>query len=314
LIVATEGVLLRKLQDDAGLSDSSIVLLDEFHERSLDSDLLLGMLRRVQQALRDDLKIVIMSATIDSHLIQSQLDGAPIVRVESPNFPVAIRYRPTRPEDSLSDRMVDAIRDVAEMNDGDVLAFLPGMGEIQRTFDALSQTRLGRDCEVMQLFGGMTLEDQARAIEPGTKRRIILSTNVAETSLTLEGIRIVVDSGLARVMRFSPDVGLDRLALENISQASAAQRAGRAGRVAPGICYRLWSDASERARSAFLEPEIRRVDIVSAVLQLFAWGEGESDDFPWLEQPRSDSVARARSLLEQLGAYVLLQLLAERLG
>ncbi|MCY2984594.1 MAG: ATP-dependent helicase HrpB [Planctomycetota bacterium] len=302
LIVATEGVLLRKLQDDAGLSDTSIVLLDEFHERSLDSDLLLGMLRRVQQALRDDLKIVIMSATIDSHLIQSQLDGAPIVRVESPNFPVAIRYRPTRPEDSLSDRMVDAIRDVAEMNDGDVLAFLPGMGEIQRTFDALSQTRLGRDCEVMQLFGGMTLEDQARAIEPGTKRRIILSTNVAETSLTLEGIRIVVDSGLARVMRFSPDVGLDRLALENISQASAAQRAGRAGRVAPGICYRLWSDASERARSAFLEPEIRRVDIVSAVLQLFAWGEGESDDFPWLEQPRSDSVARARSLLEQLGA------------
>lgn len=302
LIVATEGVLLRKLQEDAGLSDTNIVLLDEFHERSLDSDLLLGMLRRVQQALRDDLKIVIMSATIDSQLIQSQLSGAPIVRVESPNFPVNIRYRPTKPEDSLSDRMVDAIRDVAETNDGDVLAFLPGMGEIQRTFDALSQTRLGRDCEVMQLFGSMTLEDQAKAIEPGNKRRIILSTNVAETSLTIEGIRIVVDSGLARVMRFSPDVGLDRLALENISQASAAQRAGRAGRVAPGICYRLWSDSSERARSAFLEPEIRRVDIVSAVLQLFAWGEGESDDFPWLEQPREDSVARARSLLEQLGA------------
>jgi len=319
LIVATEGVLLRKLQDDAGLSDTNIVLLDEFHERSLDSDLLLGMLRRVQQALRDDLRIVIMSATIDANLILSQLGATPggnittrsvgegpaaipIVRVDSPNFPVSIRYRPTKSEDSLSDRMVDAIRDIAETNDGDVLAFLPGMGEIQRCHDNLSQTRLGRDCEIMQLYGGMSLEDQAKAIEPGTKRRIILSTNVAETSLTIEGIRIVVDSGQARVMRFSPDVGLDRLALENISQASATQRAGRAGRVAPGVCYRLWSDSSERARSAFLEPEIRRIDIVSAVLQLFAWGEGESDDFPWLEQPRPDSVARGRSLLEQLGA------------
>ena len=302
LIVATEGVLLRRLQEDVGLSDTNIVLLDEFHERSLDSDLLLGMLRRVQQAVRDDLKIVIMSATIDSELVQSQLGGAPIVRVESSNFPVAIRYRQTKAEDSLSDRMADAIRDAAETNDGDILAFLPGMGEIQTCYDSLSHTQLGRECDVMQLFGGMQIEDQAKAIEPGKRRRIILSTNVAETSLTIEGIRIVVDSGQARVNRFSPEVGLDRLVLENISQASATQRAGRAGRVAPGICFRLWSEASERARSAFLEPEIRRIDIVPAVLQLFAWGEGESDDFPWLEHPRSDSVARARNLLEQLGA------------
>ena len=302
LIIATEGVLLRRLQDDAALSDTSIVLLDEFHERSLDSDLLLGMLRRVQQALRDDLKIVIMSATIDSDLIQSQLDGAPIVRVDSPNFPVSIRYCYSRPDDNIEDQMVNTILDVADTHDGDILAFLPGKGEIIRCNDSLLQTRLGRECEVVQLFGGMQLDEQAKAIEPGTVRRIVLSTNVAETSLTIEGIRIVVDSGLARVMRFSSDVGLDRLSLENISRASATQRAGRAGRVAPGSCYRLWTDASERARAAFLEPEIRRVDIVSAILQLYAWGEGESDDFPWLEQPRPDSVSKAKSLLEQLGA------------
>ena len=302
LIVATEGVLLRRLQDDAAISDTNIVLLDEFHERSLDSDLLLGMLRRVQQALRDDLKIVIMSATLDSRLIQSQLGNAPVVRVDSPSFPVSIRYCYSKPDDNIVDWMVNTIRDVADNNDGDILAFLPGIGEIQRCSDSLLQTRLGRDCEVVQLFGGMQLDEQARAIEPGTVRRIILATNVAETSLTIEGIRIVVDSGLARVMRFSSDVGLDRLSLENISQASATQRAGRAGRVAPGICCRLWTEASERARSAFLEPEIRRVDIVSAILQLYAWGEGESDDFPWLEKPRPDSVSRAKNLLEQLGA------------
>ncbi|HUP81182.1 MAG TPA: DEAD/DEAH box helicase, partial [Pirellula sp.] len=302
LIIATEGVLLRRLQDDAALSDTNIIILDEFHERSLDSDLLLGMLRRVQQALRDDLKIVIMSATIDSGLIQSQLDGAPIVRVDSPNFPVSIRYCYSRTDDNLVDRMVTTILDIADTNHGDILAFLPGMGEIKRCNDSLLQSKLGRECEVVQLFGGMQLDEQSKAIEPGTVRRIVLSTNVAETSLTIEGIRIVVDSGLARIMRFSSDVGLDRLSLENISQASATQRAGRAGRVAPGICCRLWTEASERARAAFLEPEIRRVDIVSAILQLYAWGEGESDDFPWLEQPRPVSVSRARSLLEQLGA------------
>ncbi len=302
LIVATEGVLLRRLQEDAALSDTNIVLLDEFHERSLDSDLLLGMLRRVQLELRDDLRVVIMSATLDSSLIQSQLGGAAIVCVASPNFPVAIRYCHSIIDENVVDRMVRTIRDAAENHDGDILAFLPGKGEIQRCFDLLVQTRLGRECEVVQLFGAMQLDEQSKAIEQGNIRRIVLSTNVAETSLTIEGIRIVVDSGLARVMRFSSDVGLDRLSLENISQASATQRTGRAGRVAPGICFRLWTEASERARAAFLEPEIRRVDIVSAILQLYAWGEGESDDFPWLEQPRPDSVIRARCLLEQLGA------------
>ena len=305
LIVATEGVLLRRLQDDVALSDTSIVLLDEFHERSLDSDLLFGMLRRVQQTLRDELKIVLMSATIDASLIQSQLDGAPVISVRTSNFPVDIRYSTIKPQDAMVDRIVAIVQDAAEKHSGDLLVFLPGSGEIRRCFEILSRTNLARDCNIVQLFGGMSLDEQSRAIASGAIRKIVLATNVAETSLTIEGIRVVIDSGQARVMRFSPDVGLDRLSLEGISQASATQRAGRAGRVAPGICYRLWSESSDRARAPFLEPEIRRVDIVSALLQLYAWGEGDGDDFPWLEKPRPESMARAATLLEQLGAIRL---------
>ena len=302
LVVATEGVLLRRLQNDPSISDTAVVLLDEFHERSLDSDLLLGMLRRVQDAIRDDLRLVIMSATIESNALQSQLGGAPVVRVGSQNYPVSIRYRPPKSQQRTVDQMVEALIEVVPRHDGDVLAFLPGAGEIQRCSDALMKSSIGRDCDVVTLFGAMQLEEQSRAIEVGPRRKIVLSTNVAETSLTIEGIQVVVDSGQARVMRYSPEIGLDRLSLENISQASATQRAGRAGRVAAGTCYRLWSEASDRSRQAFLEPEIRRVDIVSAALQLYAWGEGESQDFPWLEAPRPESMTRARDLLENLGA------------
>lgn len=302
LIVATEGVLLRRLQDDASIEDTNVVLLDEFHERTLDSDLLLGMLRRVQAAIREDLRLVIMSATIESDAIQSQLGGAPVIHVDTPNYPVAIRYRPPSLNERLVEHMVATLQDVVPKHDGDVLAFLPGAGEISRCHETLSRSSLARDCEIVSLFGAMPLEEQSRAIEVGPRRKVVLATNVAETSLTIEGIRVVVDSGAARVMRFSPDVGLDRLSLESICQASATQRAGRAGRVAPGTCYRLWAEATDRSRAAFLEPEIRRVDIVSAALQLYAWGEGESDDFPWLEPPRPESMARARSLLTQLGA------------
>jgi ATP-dependent helicase HrpB len=312
LIVATEGVLLRRLQDDPSIDDTAIVLLDEFHERSLDADLLLGMLRRVQAEIRSDLKIVIMSATIESDAIQARLANlhsaaVPILRVASKNFPVEIRYRPPLNSRWPVDHMIATLQEVAPKHDGDILAFLPGAGDIRRCHDELSRSSLGRDCEIVMLYGSMQLEDQSRVIESrssdsSAKRKIVLSTNIAETSLTIEGVRVVVDSGLARVMRFSPDVGLDRLSLESISQASATQRMGRAGRVAPGVCYRLWSEASDRARPAFLEPEIRRTDIVGAVLQLFAWGEGDSDDFPWLEPPRPDSMHQAKQLLKMLGA------------
>ena len=302
LIVATEGILLRRLQDDSSLADTAIVVLDEFHERSLDSDLLLGMLRRVQQTIRDDLRLVIMSATLESETIQSQLGGVPLIRVESKNFPVRVVFKPAKTAQRPVDHMVEVLQNVIPQHDGDVLAFLPGAGEIRRCNEVLSRSSIARDCDIIMLHGSMPLDEQSRAIEKGGRRKIVLATNIAETSLTIEGVRVVVDSGLARVMRHSPDVGLDRLSMETISQASATQRTGRAGRVAPGVCYRLWSEASDRSRPAYLDPEIRRTDVVSSILQLVAWGEGESDDFPWLEAPRPEATMRAMELLTLLGA------------
>lgn len=302
LIVATEGILLRRLQEDPTIQDVKVVLLDEFHERSLDADLLLGMLRRIQSSLREDLRIVIMSATIDSDMIQQSLGSVPVIRVVSRSFPVQIRYRPSNPREKMVDHTAQIVSEVFPKHDGDILVFLPGAGEIQRVYDQLDRRGLSKSCDLITLFGSMSLEEQSRAIETGPRRRIVLATNIAETSLTLEGIRVVVDSGQARVLRFSSDVGLDRLCLENISQASATQRAGRAGRVAPGVCYRLWSEAADRSRAPYLEPEIRRIDLSSAVLQLYAWGESSSTDFPWLEPPRPDSVQASQELLSHLGA------------
>jgi ATP-dependent helicase HrpB len=302
LIVATEGILLRRLQSDPALEDVSVVLLDEFHERSLDADLLLGMLRRVQETVRDDLRIVIMSATLDIDLIRDSLGEIPIIRVESRTFPVRNLYKPMNPRDRLVEHLVRVVSDSVQQYEGDILAFLPGAGEIHRAAEELNRTFVARDCDVLPLYGAMTLEEQSRVVQTGPRRKVVLATNIAETSLTIEGVRVVVDSGQARVMRFSPDVGLDRLCLESISQASATQRSGRAGRVAPGVCIRLWSEAADRARAGHLEPEIRRLDLCSAALQLVAWGEGESEDFPWLEKPREDAWQAANKLLEHLGA------------
>ncbi|AMV30965.1 ATP-dependent RNA helicase HrpB [Pirellula sp. SH-Sr6A] len=302
LIVATEGILLRRLQSDPALEDVSIVLLDEFHERSLDADLLLGMLRRVQDTVREDLRIVIMSATLDIDLIRESLGEIPIIRIESRTFPVRNLYKPMNPRDRMVDHLVRVVSDSVQQYEGDILAFLPGAGEIHRAAEELNRTSVARDCDVLPLYGAMTLEEQSRVVQTGPRRKVVLATNIAETSLTIEGVRVVVDSGQARVMRFTPDVGLDRLCLESISQASATQRAGRAGRVAPGTCIRLWSEAADRAKAAHLEPEIRRLDLCSAALQLYAWGEGESEDFPWLEKPREDAWAAAKKLLECLGA------------
>lgn len=302
LIVATEGILIRRLQEDPTLGKVRIVLLDEFHERSLDADLLLAMLRRVYETIRDDLRIVVMSATLDRSFMQSALGDIPMISVPSNQYPVSIRFRPPKPQVNMVEHTAEAIEDVAQMHEGDVLAFLPGSGEILRCIDLLKKRRIDRDFDLLPLYGSMPIEEQMRAIETGPRRRIVVATNVAETSLTIPGVRTVVDSGLARVLRFFPEVGLDRLVLENISSASATQRAGRAGRVAPGTCYRLWSEASDRARAPFLEPEIRRIDLSSAMLELIAWGEGNSEDFPWLEPPREDAVQTARRLLDLLGA------------
>ncbi len=302
LIVATEGILVRRLQDDVAISDISLVLLDEFHERSLDADLLLAMLRRVQQTLREDLRLVIMSATLDATAMRAGLGDVPIIQVPSRQFPVTIRYRPPSPQVPIVDHVAETLVDIVGQRPDDTLVFLPGAGEIHRCIDLLKKSRLDRDFDLLPLYGAMPIEEQMRAIETGPRQRIVLATNVAETSLTIPGIKTVVDSGLARVLRFSPDVGLDRLVLESICSASATQRAGRAGRVAPGVCFRMWSEASDRARAAFLDPEIRRVDLSGAILQLVAWGESPAADFPWLESPRIDSVDSSMRLLERLDA------------
>lgn len=302
LVVATEGILIRRLQHDPTLEDVSVVVLDEFHERSLDADLVLGMLRRVQQTVREDLRIVIMSATMDREAMERALGNPPCVSVSAATYPVSIKYRPMPTSSNLAESTADTILSVCDQHDGDLLVFLPGAGEIHRCIDVLKTQRLDRRMDVLPLFGAMPIEEQARAVEEGPRRRVVVATNVAETSLTIPGVRTVIDSGMARVLRYSPEVGLDRLVLEPISSASATQRAGRAGRVAPGWCYRLWAEASERARPAYLEPEIRRVDLTGAMLELHAWGEGNSSDFPWLEEPRGDAVEAANRLLERLGA------------
>ncbi|MFN9626981.1 MAG: ATP-dependent helicase HrpB, partial [Planctomycetota bacterium] len=302
LVVVTEGILIRKLQQDPTLQDTAIVVLDEFHERSIDGDLLLGMLRRVQTELREDLRILIMSATLDKTWLANALPDAPLIQISAKSYPVKIEYRPPAVNQDIVEHTAQVTTQIAQGRCGDLLVFLPGAGEIQRCCQILRRIKSLDSFDILPLYGSMRIEEQSHAIEAGSSRRIIVSTNIAETSLTIPGVQTVIDSGLARVLRFSPDVGLDRLVLENISSASATQRAGRAGRVAPGLCIRLWSEASDRARLAFLEPEIRRVDLCNARLQLHAWGEGDRDDFPWIEPPRSDAWQSAGRLLQLLGA------------
>ena len=301
LVVATEGILLRRLNNDPVLSGVGTVVLDEFHERSLNADLLLGMLRRIQDVVRNDLKLIIMSATLNTATLVDALQ-APVLSTTGTLHPVDIKYRPPRPRQNILKHVVDTVAVTLEKTDGDLLVFLPGMGEIHRVQRDLEQHRATQDCDILPLHGSLPLEQQNRVLYARGRRRIVLATNVAETSLTIEGIRHVIDSGQVRVLRYDPNVGLDRLQLESICQNSAAQRAGRAGRLAHGTCIRLWNERTHRARPQALQPEIRRVDLCAAVLQLYQWGEKPDGDFPWLETPRAESLARARDLLAALGA------------
>ncbi len=302
LIAMTPGILLRQLQADIELAGTSIVVLDEFHERSLEYDLLLGMLRRVQTELRPNLRLVVMSATLNTHAICDYLDQPPVIRVPGQLHPVAIHYSRFGDRGKLADLAAERTVAAATDHEGDVLVFLPGAGEIEQVARQLEGTAEREGWEVMRLFGEMASQDQDRVLQPSAKRKIILSTNIAETSLTIDGVRIVVDSGWARVQRVDPSLGLNRLQLEPIAQASAVQRAGRAGRTAPGVCYRLWDEATNRARPEHLEPEILRVDLAGAVLQLLCWGESNPAAFPWVTAPRESSIELATQVLERLGA------------
>ncbi|MHC4875471.1 MAG: ATP-dependent RNA helicase [Planctomycetota bacterium] len=302
VIVMTEGVLLRRLQSDPFLEGVAAVVFDEFHERNLNSDLALAMTRRVQQTVRPELKIVVMSATLDPEPVATYLGGCPHIESEGRLHPVDVEYlkRPDRRE--LPEVVHDGLHRAVQRTDGDVLVFLPGVGEIKRTARRIEPMAREFDLAVHELYGDLPPEKQDAALWPGQKRKVVLSTNVAETSVTIQGVTVVVDSGQARTMRFDAATGLDRLELGSISLASADQRAGRAGRLQPGWCLRLWDEGSNRVRPATETPEVRRVDLSGPVLQLMAWGETDVRAFPWYEPPGEAAIEQAEELLERLGA------------
>ena len=278
LLVMTEGVMTARLQSDPLLEDFAVVVIDEFHERTLHGDLALALARQAQLA-RGDLAVVVMSATMDPAPVSLFLGGCPMVQVEARPHPVAIEHAP-----GLTP--AGAIRTVLARDGGHVLCFLPGMGAIRREQDDLS----GVDAHVLPLHGSLDADAQDAVLAPSARRKVILATNIAETSLTVEGVTDVVDSGAARVLRFDPARGMDRLDIERIPQDSADQRAGRAGRTAPGRAMRLW-DARDILRPR-REPEIARVDLAAPLLDVLAWG-GDPLDFAWFEAPPRDRIEAA---------------------
>ncbi|HEY7313584.1 MAG TPA: ATP-dependent helicase HrpB [Gemmataceae bacterium] len=302
LLVVTPGILIRLLHDDPFLESTRVVLFDEFHERGLESDLALGMVRLVQQTVRPELRLVVMSATLVVEPVSAYLGGCPIVVGEGRLHPVEIVYEPRPQQQPWPLTVARAVERALERTPGDLLVFLPGLQEIRQTARHLEALAAERDLAVLPLHGELPAEQQDAALLPQRRRKIVLATNVAETSITVEGVTGVVDSGLARMLVFDPRVGLDRLQLTPISRASADQRAGRAGRTRPGMCVRLWSAGTHLGRPEQTEPEIRRVDLAGAVLQLLHLGETDVLRFPWLEPPKEATVMQALALLRRLGA------------
>lgn len=309
--VVTEGVLTRLLQDDPTLDAYGAVVFDEYHERSLHADLGLALVLQARQLVRDDLRVLVMSATLEGARVAALLgrsDGdvdAPIVTSEGRSFPVEVRWRPVRPEPrQLEGALATTVRQALAAHDGDVLAFLPGAGEIARAHRILDDGTLPRDVTVHALHGTLAgdVQDAAIAPSPPGTRKVVLATSIAETSLTIEGVRVVVDAGLARGPRFDPRTGMTRLETGRVSQAGATQRAGRAGRVAPGVCYRLWPEAEHAGLLAHATPEIRDADLVPLALDLAVAGVRDADELLWLDPPPAPAVAQARALLAQLGA------------
>jgi ATP-dependent helicase HrpB len=302
IVVMTPGILLRMLQDDPNLESVGIIVFDEFHERTLDNDLALGMIRLLQTTVRPDLRIVVMSATLATDAVSSYLGKCPIITSEGRLHPVDIIYEPRSLQQPWPAVAARAIERMLTRTDGDILCFLPGMQEIRQTARELGGVAEAGNFLVLPLHGDLSPEEQDRALLPQDCRRIVLATNVAETSVTVEGVSAVVDTGLARMQLFDASVGMDRLELAPIAKDAADQRAGRAGRTRPGLCVRLWSEASHQQRAAQTLPEIRRVDLAGAVSQLLGLGETDVRSFPWLEPPREDALDQAMDLLRRLGA------------
>ena len=303
--VLTEGILTRRLQIDPALEGVGLVIFDEFHERHLHADLALALCLDSQRGLRDDLKILVMSATLDGAAVSRLLGDAPIVSSEGRSYPVDVHYLPRDPEGRLPDVVAQAIQRALGEHEGDVLAFLPGAWEIRRTQSNIEAAFKNSNVDIYPLYGDLPWEQQERAIRPGGaqgRRKVVLATPIAETSLTIDGVRVVVDSGYARVPQFDPKSGLSRLVTQRISRASAEQRAGRAGRTAPGVCYRLWGETTQRGLIPQAIPEIRSADLVPLALELSAWGVQDATSLAWLDPPPAASLAQARDLLVELDA------------
>jgi ATP-dependent helicase HrpB len=302
--VVTEGILTRMVQRDPSLDGVGLVIFDEFHERSLDADLALALTLETRDVLRPDLRLLVMSATLDGTRVARLLGDAPIITSQGRAFPVETRYVDRRADQRIEDAVAAVVRRAVSADEGDVLVFLPGAGEIRRAADVLASSDLPSSVRILPLHGTMSSEAQDDAIAPsraGT-RKVVLATSIAETSLTIEGVRIVIDSGLARVPKFSPRTGMTRLETVRVSRASADQRRGRAGRLSPGICYRLWAEHDQHQLLADAPPEILEADLAPLALELAVAGVADPEKLRWLDTPPSAAYAQARELLAELGA------------
>ncbi|MEO7793222.1 MAG: ATP-dependent helicase HrpB, partial [Thermoanaerobaculia bacterium] len=302
VLFVTEGILVQRLQRDPFLDGIGALVFDEFHERSLFADLGLALARRVQREARPELRLLPMSATLDGAALASFLD-APLVTSAGRLFPVAVEYLDAAPADlPLATLVARGVRRGLDATAGDLLVFLPGVAEIRRADEALATLARERDLAVVHLYGDLPSSEQDRVLSPGPRRKVVLATNVAETSITIDGVTGVIDSGWMKESSADPATGLERLALSRISRASAEQRAGRAGRQAPGWCLRLWSEHEQRGLQERNRPEIRRADLAWTALQLAAWGERDLARFPWFEAPEASALTAAESSLLRLGA------------
>jgi ATP-dependent helicase HrpB len=301
--VVTEGVFTSMILDDPSLEGVAAVLFDEFHERSLDADLGLALARDAQAVLRGDLRLLVMSATLDGARVAALLGDAPIVESHGRAYPVEIRYLGRDPSARFEDQVAKAVRKALAEESGGVLVFVPGQGEIRR-IEALLAERLASNVDIAPLYGALTPAEQDRAIAPteAGRRKVVLATSIAETSLTLDSVRVVIDAGFARVPRYDPASGLTRLATVRVSRAAADQRRGRAGRTEPGVCYRLWDEAETRALIAFAAPEILESELSSFALDLALWGAWDAGSLAFLDPPPRAALAEARALLADLGA------------
>jgi len=302
--VVTEGILTRMIQTDPELTGISCVIFDEFHERSLNADLGLALTCEIRAALREDLRLIVMSATLDAAPVAAMLGDAPVITSEGRAFPVETRWlsRPRPQKQRLEEATANLILEALAAEKGSLLAFLPGEGEIRRT-EALLKSKLPPDCKICPLYGAMDFKAQRDAIRPAASgRKIVLATSIAETSLTIDGIRIVVDAGRSRRARFDPGSGMSRLVTERVTKAEATQRQGRAGRLTPGVCYRLWTKGEEGALAAFPPAEIESTDLTGLVLELALWGTSNPTELAFVTPPDSGMWDSARSLLNALGA------------